>query len=299
MNQRKHILVTGAGGYIGKFIVKSLLDFGAEVTAIDTNTKNIDSRAKIEQYDIFSGKKQIYEDLGKPDVCLHLAWKDGFIHNSDSHLELLYSHFEFARNMIEGGLKQFAAMGSMHEVGYYEGMITPETPTNPQSMYGIAKNSFRQALAVYQEKSGFVLQWLRAYYIFGDDLHNNSIFTKILMAENDGKREFPLNLGTNKYDFIHIENLAKQIALSVLQNRVQGVINCCTGNPVALRDKVEEFITENKLMIKPAYGVFPERSYDSSIVFGDTTKIKEIVRDAKEDIFIQEQIQELIKILSL
>ncbi|MGO5051972.1 NAD-dependent epimerase/dehydratase family protein [Lachnospiraceae bacterium LCP25S3_G4] len=299
MNQEKHVLVTGAGGYIGKFIVKSLLDFGANVTAVDMRTEHIDGRAKILQYDIFNGNQHIYEELGKPDVCLHLAWKDGFVHNSDSHLELLYAHYEFARNMIAGGLKQFAAMGSMHEVGYYEGMITQETPTNPKSMYGIAKNSLRQALAVYQEKSEFVLQWLRAYYIFGDDLHNNSIFTKILKAEEEGKKEFPLNLGNNKYDFIHIENLAKEIALSVMQNKVQGIISCCSGRPVALRDKVEEFIEENHLNIKPAYGVFPERSYDSPIVYGDTEKIKEIVKNAKEDMYIRNQIKEIIEILDV
>ena len=31
-------------------------------------------------------------------------------------------------------------MGSMHEIGYWEGAIDENTPCNPMSMYGIAKD---------------------------------------------------------------------------------------------------------------------------------------------------------------
>ena len=47
----------------------------------------------------------------------------------------------FIYKMIKGGIKQVAVMGSMHEVGFFEGSINENTPCNPQSLYGISKNA--------------------------------------------------------------------------------------------------------------------------------------------------------------
>lgn len=293
----KHILVTGAGGYIGRHVVSTLLDFGLQVTAVDISTVGIDNRAKCLEYDIFNGSESIFKDLGSPDVCLHLAWKDGFIHNSFSHMEYLPAHYLFVKSMISGGLKQFAALGSMHEVGYYEGAIDEDTGCNPRSLYGIAKNALRQSLLLLSEQEDFCFQWLRGYYILGDDLKNNSIFSKILEADAKGQETFPLNSGKNKYDFISVNNLAKEIALSVIQDKVKGVINCCTGNPVSLKEKVEEFIQENHLHLCPQYGVYPERSYDSPVIYGDTKKIAEIIRNAEGNSVIMEAVEELQRIV--
>ncbi|MDY5986065.1 NAD-dependent epimerase/dehydratase family protein [Sporofaciens sp. SGI.106] len=297
MNSKK-ILVTGAGGYIGRYVVSTLLDFGMSVTAVDIRTEGIDERAESLQYDIFNGKESIYTDLGEPDVCLHLAWRDGFVHNSNAHMEYLYDHYVFAKNMVEGGLRQFAALGSMHEVGYHEGAIDENTGCNPKSLYGIAKNALRQSLQLLSEQEKFCFQWLRGYYIMGDDLKNHSIFTKILEAEKEGKEFFPLNLGTNQYDFITIENMAREIALTVIQDEVSGVINCCTGNPVSLKNKVEEFIAERNLAIRPQYGVFPERSYDSPIVYGDTKKISAIIMNAKGNQEVEHAVSVLKEIVA-
>ena len=65
------ILVTGAGGYMGRHIVTSLLDKGADIIAVDFNIDLIDERADRRVVDIFSGDENLYEKLGKPDVCLH------------------------------------------------------------------------------------------------------------------------------------------------------------------------------------------------------------------------------------
>ncbi|RII36654.1 NAD(P)-dependent oxidoreductase [Clostridium chromiireducens] len=273
----KKILVTGAGGYIGKHIVTSLLDMGAHVIATDLYVNNIDSRATIVEADIFSGATDIYKELDCPDVLLHMAWKDGFIHNSNAHMEYLSKHFEFIKNMIDGGLKHLAVMGTMHEIGYHEGAIDENTPTNPISMYGIAKDALRKSTQLLIKDKNVVFQWLRAYYIYGDDKRNNSIFAKIILAEEEDKEFFPFTTGKNKYDFIRVEDLAKQISACVMQDEIGGIINCCSGVPMSLAEKVESFIKENNFRIKLKYGAFPDREYDSPAVWGDNSKIKTIL----------------------
>lgn len=276
---KKKVLVTGAGGYIGRHVVSSLLDNGAEVIATDLYVEGIDKRAKIIQTDIFSGSVDIYKELEEPDVVLHMAWKDGFVHNSDAHMEYLSKHYEFIKNLVDGGLKHIAVMGTMHEVGYYEGAIDEKTPTNPISMYGIAKDALRKSTELYLKDKDVVLQWLRAYYIYGDDKRNNSIFAKIILAEEEGKETFPFTTGKNKYDFIKVDELAHQISAAVMQDEVNGIINCCSGKPVSLAEKVESFIKENNFNIKLEYGAFPDREYDSPAVWGDSKKIKLIMNN--------------------
>ncbi len=274
------VLVTGAGGYIGRHVVKELLDKNYNVIAVDIKTDLIDNRANKVNIDIFSNYKSLYEVLGSPDICLHLAWQDGFIHNSETQIYNLPKHYAFLKSLIEGGIKKIAIMGTMHEIGYWEGEVDDDTPTNPLSFYGIAKNTLRQVATVLAQNSGVTLQWLRAFYIYGDDLNNNSIFSKIMKMDSEGQDTFPFTSGTNKYDFISIEDLSKQIVMAIGQDRINGIINCCTGEPVSLKDKIQDFIAEKNLKIKPNYGAYPERKYDSPAIWGSSKKIKMILEDS-------------------
>lgn len=272
------VLVTGAGGYIGRFVVKELCDKGADVIAADIKTDGIDGRAKLLRENIFSGSENIFQELGSPDICIHMAWRDGFVHNSAAHMGDLSAHYVFIKNMIEGGLKHLSVMGTMHEIGYYEGAIDENTPCNPISMYGIAKDALRRSTILLAKQSNICLQWLRAFYIYGDDKRNNSIFSKLTIAAEQGKKTFPFTTGKNKYDFISVEELAKQIAAASMQTETDGIINCCTGQPISLAEKVESFIKEHGFDIKLEYGAFPDRPYDSPAEWGDAGKIDKIMR---------------------
>lgn len=189
----------------------------------------------------------------------------------------LSAHYKFLTAMVDGSLKQLAVMGTMHEVGYWEGAIDENTPCNPISMYGIAKDALRRLMILYCKQKECILQWLRAYYILGDDKKNNSIFCKLLLAAEEGMKTFPFTTGKNQYDFITVDELENQLSAVVMQKEVVGIINCCTGKPMSLAERVEQFIKENNLDIKLEYGAFPDRPYDSPIEYGNNDRIARIL----------------------
>lgn len=279
----KKILVTGAAGYIGRHVVKTALDMGYPVIASDFAFKGVDERAEFCDVPLFSGDKNIWQALGAPDVCIHLAWRDGFRHNASSHMKDLSSHVVFLNSLAKGGLPMLTVMGTMHEVGYWEGPITADTPCAPQSQYGIAKNALRQSLLLSLPDTGCLLHWLRAYYITGDEAHGSSIFAKITQAELDGKETFPFTSGQNRYDFIDVDRLAQMIVAASVQDQVNGIINVCTGQPRTLADRVEQFLRDKHYKIRLDYGAYPDRPYDSPGVWGDPARINEILHSARLD----------------
>lgn len=275
-----NVLVTGANGYLGRGIVKALLDFGEKVTATDFSIDGIDERANRVEGDIFSLTAP-YEYFGEPDVLLHLAWKDGFIHYSDAHIRELPKHYDFIRKFIDSNVKSIAVMGSMHEIGFYEGCIKDETPCNPITPYGISKNALRELLFMLAKKQNTNILWLRGYYIVGNYLNGASIFSKIAAAEAEGKKEFPFTTGQNQYDFLDYDEFCNQVASAVVQSEINGIINICSGKPEKLADRVERYIRTNNFSIKLKYGAFPDRPYDSKAVWGDNSKITRILDNRK------------------
>ncbi|MBR2781478.1 MAG: NAD(P)-dependent oxidoreductase [Eubacteriaceae bacterium] len=270
------ILVTGANGYLGQGVVKALLDRGADVVAADLKLDLVDDRAQKCQADLF-GIDDPYEYFGRPDVLLHMAWRDGFVHYSDTHINDLPGHYKFMKSFSQSDIKMIACMGSMHEIGFFEGCIREDTPCNPVTPYGISKNALRELTGLLCDQNGKKFQWLRGYYIVGNSQYGSSVFSKITAAENDGQKLFPFTLGQNQFDFIDYDMFCDQVASAVSQYNVTGIIEICTGTPEKLADRVERFISENGYRIKLDYGAFPDRPYDSKAVWGDNRKINSIM----------------------
>ncbi len=273
------ILVTGANGYLGPGIVTHLLNHGHTVVAAGKAMDRVDLRAEKKLCDIFRVKDP-YTYFGQPDVLLHLAWRDGFIHYSDAHIDDLPNHYRFIKSFAESDVKMISSMGSMHEIGFYEGCVKDDTPCNPTTPYGISKNALRQLTQMLCTKNNKKFIWLRGYYIVGNSQYGSSVFSKITAAEAEGKSDFPFTLGQNQFDFLDYEDFCERVAAAVGQEEILGVINICSGYPERLADRVERFIKERDYSIKLKYGAFPDRPYDSKAIWGDGQKI-EMILNAK------------------
>jgi nucleoside-diphosphate-sugar epimerase len=92
-----NIIVTGANGYIGRNVVRGLLDKGHQVTAMlfDGETPHhFLEGASLFYGNIFALSQDKKCDLVKDAECLlHLAWQAGFNHRDPSHLANVMKHF--------------------------------------------------------------------------------------------------------------------------------------------------------------------------------------------------------------
>lgn len=270
------ILVTGANGYLGRGVVAQLHAMGHTVIAADFKTDQVCDGVDKRPCDLFRIADP-YAYFGEPEILLHMAWRDGFVHNSDAHMEDLPKHYLFLQRMMSAGIRQVAVMGTMHEIGFYEGCIKPDTTCNPMSLYGISKNALRNAVRLLSDQTKVPFQWLRGFYIVSGDPNGASIFSKIAAAARDGKKEFPFTTGQNQYDFIDYGDFCRQVAAAVTQEQINGIINICSGKPEKLADRVERFIRENRFDITLRYGMYPDRPYDSKAVWGSDREIREIL----------------------
>lgn len=275
------VLITGAGGYVGPHVVRAVADLGYQPVAVSRRPPEaeLDERALFVKADVLAPDFLIESIAPAAEVSavIHLAWQDGFVHNARSHIESLSAHHGFLAGAAEVGIERIASLGTMHEVGYWEGAVDEDTPTNPVTLYGIAKDALRRSTALTVAPVAEYI-WLRAFYILGDDRRNRSIFAKILDAADRGDTEFPFTTGRTLYDFIDVAELGKQIAVASLSNGVTGIVNVCSGKPESLASRVERFIQENDLSIRLRYGAFPDRAYDSPGIWGDSTRIDALMK---------------------
>lgn len=270
------ILVTGANGFLGRGIVDEIIKTGHTVVAAGFETDKVSQDAIRINGNMFEVADP-YEYYGQPDVLLHLAYKDGFVLNSEAHMQNLVKHTTFIDKMVSAGIKQVAVMGTMHEIGFFEGSVDENTPTHPMNFYGIAKNAIRDYTSLVTKNNDVIMQWLRAFYIVDGTAYGNSIFSKLFAAAERGDKTFPFTTGKSQYDFLDYGDFSRYVAAAVTQTEVQGIINISSGEPERLSERVERFISDNHLNIKLDYGAFPDRPFDSKAIWGDNTKIQKIL----------------------
>lgn len=277
----KKILLLGANGYIGSHLTKYLVNSHKEFEVIavsrhNTNIKDVD--CKFIKFDIRESEtvENAYEFFGKPDICIDLAWENNFDHQSECHLLNAAYHYAFLKKIMGGGVYQVCVTGSFREYGNFQGKVSESYECEPLNLYTLGKKCLKRALEIYAIEKNICLQWVRPFTVWGDEELNGSILNKILKWEAEGKKTFPFTMGDEMYDYIHVNDLVQDIVSVISQNCIGGVINLGSGQPTRLKDKVEQFILDNNLAIRPEYGAYKRRDYDTPVIYADMEKLEDI-----------------------
>lgn len=276
------VLVTGATGFVGRHLIPELLRRGVQVTASSR------SPGKARDFGWFSQVEYVACDItqsgnldvsifGRPDILVHLAWAELDDFNSRVHTDaLLPAHLNFLSSMIEAGLPQCVVAGTCLEYGKTEGELRESDPARPQIAYATAKNGLRLELSRMQKSSTFKLKWVRLFYLFGQGQNPKALLAQLDQALANGDAEFDMSPGDQLRDYLPIERAAELIARVSLNSDFDGIVNCCSGEPIAVRDLVVKYLTQSRREIKLNLGRFPYPDYEAKSFWGSTARLSEI-----------------------
>lgn len=276
------ILVTGATGFIGKYVVHELLKSGHTIVAATTRVAQQISSEKINyafmDLDNIDSDENYFCYFGNPDMLIHLAWQGLPNYKSLFHFEKnLVSHYAFLRNLITNGLKKLVVTGTCFEYGMREGCLSEDMLTDPQNPYALAKDTLRKFLFELKKSQDFGCTWIRLFYMYGEGQNTNALLSQLQNSLDKGKEVFNMSGGEQQRDYLPVEKVAKYIVAVALKESFSGIVNCCSGRPIRVKELVENYLKDTNQQIKLNLGFYPYTDYEAMSFWGDNAKLKKLL----------------------
>lgn len=278
------VLVTGATGFIGNYVVAGLLQRGHQVIASSVSAEKARLLPWFQQveyiaFDLasFDDAVNYYQYFAAPEAVIHLAWEGLPNYKAAFHIEVnLPRHYAFLANLVRNGLTNLTVTGTCFEYGMQEGRLEESMPAQPANAYAQAKDALRTSLQQLQQQYSFDFKWVRLFYMYGKGQNPKSLLSQLQQALDEKQEVFNMSGGEQVRDYLPVEKLADYIVQIALQNRVQGIINCCSGQPITVKQLVENYLQQQGAGIRLNLGYYPYPDYEPMAFWGDNTKLKTI-----------------------
>ena len=279
------VLVTGATGFVGNNLIKNLMKY--ENIKIVATSRDCKKASKLNwfpmiryiSYDMNSKDKiNLFDYFEEPDRMIHLAW-EGLPNYEDSiHIKNnLPNNLRFIKNLISNGLKEISVTGTCFEYGMVDGCMNENMKANPSNSYSIAKDSLRKSIVDLKNKFDFNYKWIRLFYMYGEGQNKNSLIALLDEAIKNGEKEFNMSGGEQLRDYLHSDEVVKNITKIALQNKIDNqIINCCSGKSISVKKLVENYLNEKNYEMKLNLGYYPYPAYEPMSFWGDNSKLKEL-----------------------
>jgi dTDP-6-deoxy-L-talose 4-dehydrogenase (NAD+) len=271
------IAVTGASGFIGRYVLAELARQQVDVAAVTRDAARLAGPGmpgRIVEMDMAAPGADCFDRLGRPDVLIHLAWDGLPNYKSLHHFETeLPRQFRFLKAMVEAGLPSLLVTGTCFEYGMQSNALSEDLPTQPANPYGYAKDALRRQLEFLKSVKPFNLTWARLFYMYGEGQPDTSLYPKLREAVLRGDKAFNMSGGEQLRDYLPVEVVASQVARLAIAGADTGTINICSGVPISVRSLVEKWLRENNWKIELNFGYYPYPDYEPMAFWGERGKL--------------------------
>lgn len=216
----KKVVITGATGMIGLNLINYLLKKEIEVLAVIR--KNSSRKSLLPIYNNLKVIECNLEELknikieAKYDTFIHLAW-DGTFGDSRNNVQAQLKNIEYTLDAVrvakELGCTKFIGAGSQAEYGRVEGLIAPNTSTNPENGYGMAKLCAGQLSRVLAKQLGIEHIWTRILSVYGPHDNDNTMVMSSIKEMLKNSTSPYYTKAEQMWDYIYVEDVAKALYL--------------------------------------------------------------------------------------
>jgi len=275
------VAVTGATGFVGRHAVRALWENGLHVVAVCRSRENLfqpDSKLEIVTLDI-GNIDNPHDQMGNPDVLLHLAWEGLPRYHSEHHLtQELPKQIAFLEACVRGGLKRLVVTGTCLEYGMQSGCLDENLIGVPTTAYGKAKDLLRSHLQSSPHMPDLKLTWLRLFYLYGPGQASTSLYSQLHRAIANGDKSFPMSPGDQQRDFLPIETATTQLASLILKTPAAGVVNLCSGAPMTVAEFANSLLRNWNTEMELDFGRLNYPDYEPHAFWGSTKKLQALLQ---------------------
>ncbi|HEX7274339.1 MAG TPA: SDR family NAD(P)-dependent oxidoreductase [Nitrososphaeraceae archaeon] len=299
----KTVLVTGAGGFIGRALVNSLLnDKNYELILTDKNgprdyffkvNETEDHRVSYHNLDIT--KKESAFDIFKNheiDTCVHLAALvnvEDSIKYPDKTMDVnVKGTINILDACANNQIDNFVFASSAAVYGHPTKIpITENHQLKPISPYGISKLLAEKHVTSYMnsKKIRNAIS-LRIFNAYGDTQFGNvSVITKFAKRLSMGLAPIIYGTGSQQRDFVSINDVVDAMLLSIkameegndrLDSASPLIFNIGTGVATTIKDLCQQMINLSGLDLEPSYKEGNEEA-DINVSCADIAKAKKFL----------------------
>lgn len=279
------VLVTGATGFIGTYVINELLKQDVEIIATSTSKEKAKqktwfSHVTYVEHDINNVFEDLFKIFHQPESIIHLAWRGLPNYKDLFHVEEeMMAQYFFIKKLVEQGVRNINITGTCFEYGLQEGcLFEDKNLANPVNCYAIAKDNLRKLLILLKDKQYFSLKWMRLFYIYGAGQNANSLLSQLQLALDRENTSFNMSGGEQIRDYLPVEELAKYIVACSLQTTINGAINISSNNPIKVVDLVKAYLSKRNKSISLNLGFYPYPEYEPFAFWGDNNKLKQVIK---------------------
>ena len=247
-------VITGATGAIGRALIKICIEAGYEVLVVVHRTSERASELKtinnchvlyldLAEYD------HAMEEMAKQDIVLdgyesffHLAWMAPFgegRNNLGLQLENVKAALAAVRFAKDLGCTTFFGAGSQAEYGRVTEKLSPDTPTYPETGYGIAKLCAGHMTRLACEKAGMKHIWTRILSVYGPHDGANSLIS-IAIDDMINNKDTSFTACDQIWDYIYSEDAARAMLLAAQEGKHGNVYVIGSGEAHPLKGYIQK-----------------------------------------------------------
>ena len=278
---RPTLLVTGAGGFVGAATVRAALAEDYQVVALvrqpgAIRLSGLGGALSIYAADL-ADRTAVHTILQvtRPDIVVHCAWEgvSGPARARDIQFDNIRTTCALIDSAIAVGATKFVGIGSQAEYGRFDRRISETDLPQPSMLYGAAKLSAYHLARQRAEAAGMDFAWLRLFSVYGPGDNPNWLIPSCT-AELIRGRAPRTTLGTQRWDYLHIDDVARGVLAVAGTPAARGVFNLSSGEPVVVRSIIEQLRDQAAPGLPLRFGEIPFAPDQIMHLEGDNEQLK-------------------------